>query len=354
MTDITAVASTTAPEGASAPSRPALLPLGAGALLPRLLRAVVRLRSWGLPLAAAAVVALVLLFTALAEVFVVPGLDPRATVTRVGATDLSLAHLAWFASCLAALTGVALARHRLTIATWLLAAPYVLMPVVGMVAWGWWLAAVLALATAVHDGERRRAVPLAAGVGAYLVVVTVLDLPALAPLGTSVLPGLLHDEAPLGAALKMAGFLLVNLGAVALLLVVADRLGRGNRTRALLGSAGADAPEATAGSGSETDEADRVEADQVSADHVAADHVAVSSAGADDDVAWLASLTPRETDVFRALVRGRSNAEVAAELFVGEETVKTHVKEVLRKTGCRDRVQLVIAAYEAGLVPPRR
>jgi DNA-binding NarL/FixJ family response regulator len=61
-------------------------------------------------------------------------------------------------------------------------------------------------------------------------------------------------------------------------------------------------------------------------------------------------LTPRETEVLLAVARGLSNAEVAGDLFIGEETVKSHVSEILRKLRCRGRVQLVIAAYEAGLV----
>jgi DNA-binding NarL/FixJ family response regulator len=68
--------------------------------------------------------------------------------------------------------------------------------------------------------------------------------------------------------------------------------------------------------------------------------------------AAVATLTERETAILRAMAAGWSNAEIAARLFLGESTVKTHVTHVLAKLGVRDRLQAVVYAYENGIVRP--
>ncbi|MGK2930541.1 MAG: response regulator [Acidimicrobiales bacterium] len=66
----------------------------------------------------------------------------------------------------------------------------------------------------------------------------------------------------------------------------------------------------------------------------------------------LATLTAREAEVLAAVARGLSNAEIAEALFMSQATAKTHVSRILSKLGARDRAQLVVLAYENGVVAP--
>ena len=68
--------------------------------------------------------------------------------------------------------------------------------------------------------------------------------------------------------------------------------------------------------------------------------------------AELAALTERELEVLRCLGRGQTNAEIAAELYLSQATIRTHVSHILAKLNLRDRVQAVVLAYETGLIQP--
>ncbi len=65
------------------------------------------------------------------------------------------------------------------------------------------------------------------------------------------------------------------------------------------------------------------------------------------------NLTPREADVLRAIASGRTNAEIATELYISEVTVKSHINHLFAKTGSRSRAEAVTYAYDHGLVAPR-
>lgn len=76
-------------------------------------------------------------------------------------------------------------------------------------------------------------------------------------------------------------------------------------------------------------------------------------ASADDGSLGLADpLTPRELEILRLMARGKSNQEIAGELYISLPTVKTHVGRVLLKTGSRDRVHAVLFAFKNSLVDP--
>ena len=68
--------------------------------------------------------------------------------------------------------------------------------------------------------------------------------------------------------------------------------------------------------------------------------------------AGLSSLTEREIEVMRLIAKGKTNSEIAVDLFVGETTVKTHISNLFAKLDLRDRVQAVVYAYESGLIQP--
>jgi DNA-binding NarL/FixJ family response regulator len=80
------------------------------------------------------------------------------------------------------------------------------------------------------------------------------------------------------------------------------------------------------------------------------EHYARQSAPRREDVQRIAALTARESELLTAVARGLTNTEISEELYISLSTTKTHVSHLLEKLGARDRVQLTIAAYEAGLM----
>ncbi len=92
------------------------------------------------------------------------------------------------------------------------------------------------------------------------------------------------------------------------------------------------------------------------ADHLpeTADTGVQSAAPSGADHPRLAALTPREMEILAAVARGLTNAEISAEFYLAEATVKTHIGRILHKLALRDRVQMVLLAYETGLVQVER
>jgi len=82
---------------------------------------------------------------------------------------------------------------------------------------------------------------------------------------------------------------------------------------------------------------------------VLATYRAAAARPAERATARTSELTPREIDVLRLVARGRTNAEIAEELFIGEVTVKTHLGHILTKLGLRDRAAAIVFAFESGL-----